>query len=412
LSKRYEELDSLRGLASSSVVIHHTLLTSSVFLAAHYHEEISNPLLKLFAYSPLHLFWAGHEAVILFFVLSGFVLSIPFTNRKPNYGNYVIKRVTRIYLPYIFSIALSYSLYLLIQPGTHETLSSWFNHMWSRDLTMKDIFSFLLMYGEGSHNINTVIWSLVHEMRISLFFPLLMLFVNKYSWKTSLIAGVSLFSSLWLYLKVGFPKQVDGIESLNYIAHSFSMTFYYTSFFLIGALVAKNKDRLSSVFNNFSKTLKMSLIMIGTFLYTIEWWMPKIGYYRYNGNQYEKLFSTAIIDYAVGLSVIILFVYALNSFRLKRILHAKPLLILGKVSYSLYLIHPIVLLSSINLLKDILPYTAIFMLVPIISIIMAVIMYKFIEEPSMKLGKWLVGYRENRKYAIRKLIYKMREGIS
>ncbi|MEH7247503.1 acyltransferase family protein, partial [Neobacillus niacini] len=76
MSNRLEELDSLRGIASLTVVIHHTLLTLPIFLAAHQHEQINSTIVKIFTNSPLHIIWGGHEAVILFFVLSGFVLSL------------------------------------------------------------------------------------------------------------------------------------------------------------------------------------------------------------------------------------------------------------------------------------------------------------------------------------------------
>ena len=48
---------------------------------------------------------AGHEAVIFFFVLSGFVLSIPFYRRFVPYTPWIIKRCCRIYLPYYSDVA-------------------------------------------------------------------------------------------------------------------------------------------------------------------------------------------------------------------------------------------------------------------------------------------------------------------
>jgi len=75
VNDRFEQLDSLRGLAALSVVVNHFLnILPGIF---------DNPndfwFLK---YTPLHLFWAGHEAVIFFFVLSGFVLSLQFFKKK------------------------------------------------------------------------------------------------------------------------------------------------------------------------------------------------------------------------------------------------------------------------------------------------------------------------------------------
>jgi peptidoglycan/LPS O-acetylase OafA/YrhL len=81
--QRFVELDALRGVAACTVVLHH--------LAQAYSFE-----------SPWYLrpLVAGHEAVILFFTLSGFVLSLPFWNRGSNgpYGQYLIRRFFRIYV--------------------------------------------------------------------------------------------------------------------------------------------------------------------------------------------------------------------------------------------------------------------------------------------------------------------------
>src|SRR5690606_33375733 len=103
---RLEELDSLRGLAALVVLSQHVLFT------------IVEPP-PIIDYTPLHLLWAGHEAVIFFFVLSGFVLALPFVDGRPfDYGPYAIKRVFRIWLPYVVATAAA----LLIASVTVERM--------------------------------------------------------------------------------------------------------------------------------------------------------------------------------------------------------------------------------------------------------------------------------------------------
>src|ERR1700738_3699896 len=108
-NKRIDILDSLRGLAALSVVFHHCLLVFPIFLAAFYHNpNLNNNLVLILTYSPIHILWAGHEAVILFFVLSGFVLSLPFLNNNTiSYHKYIVKRFCRIYIPYIIVLFIS-----------------------------------------------------------------------------------------------------------------------------------------------------------------------------------------------------------------------------------------------------------------------------------------------------------------
>ncbi len=77
---RYRSLDGLRGVAALVVVVHHCLLTSIV-LAATYRGGTTSGwgLSELLTRTPLHLLWDGTGMVLVFFVLSGFVLTLAFT---------------------------------------------------------------------------------------------------------------------------------------------------------------------------------------------------------------------------------------------------------------------------------------------------------------------------------------------
>ena len=129
LPARLEELDSLRGLAALTVVISHHLIVLPVFFnPTNWHGHIPVNILK---YTPLHLLFAGHEAVILFFVLSGFVLSLPFhANKQGPYASFVIRRICRIYLPYIVSVAAAVIMCRLLSRGGIPELSPWLNLRW------------------------------------------------------------------------------------------------------------------------------------------------------------------------------------------------------------------------------------------------------------------------------------------
>src|SRR4051812_48108680 len=77
MPERYQQLDALRGLAALTVVMQHFL---SVLPSIDGHSD--NAWVNLWKYSPLHITWAGYEAVIFFFILSGFVLSLPFYGER------------------------------------------------------------------------------------------------------------------------------------------------------------------------------------------------------------------------------------------------------------------------------------------------------------------------------------------
>ena len=78
--RRYNALDSIRGLAALFVMLGHYLPCKLV---------------------PWNFFLSGSESVIMFFMLSGFVLSNLLFNNKTTYYEYIIRRVFRIYPVYI-----------------------------------------------------------------------------------------------------------------------------------------------------------------------------------------------------------------------------------------------------------------------------------------------------------------------
>src|ERR1700722_7768894 len=174
---RFIELDSLRGLAALIVVLHHLRLVWQGDA-----EPTSGVLRSLLtAVNP-----AGNGAVILFFVLSGFVLSLPAAAGRPQpYITFAIRRVFRIYLPYLmalaFAVAGAYWLHGII------TRNIWFHAFWSEPLNWGLVGRHVLFVGVyNTDQFDNPIWSLVHEMRISLIFPFLCALVLRFKSKWSL----------------------------------------------------------------------------------------------------------------------------------------------------------------------------------------------------------------------------------
>lgn len=162
-AERYVELDSLRGLAALTVAIGH-------FIGVYQ----NSPWFGFWNASPLRMFGAGHEAVVLFFLLSGFVLAVPYSKpSSPSYAEFLIKRICRIYLPYVSALMVaaigSYFFY-----SEKATGNSWIDQTWSERPTAHLIVQHLLMLGHyDGAQLNTAFWSLVIEMRVSLIYPVL-----------------------------------------------------------------------------------------------------------------------------------------------------------------------------------------------------------------------------------------------
>jgi peptidoglycan/LPS O-acetylase OafA/YrhL len=391
-NNRIESLDSLRGLASLSVVFNHILLVLPVFFLALDHHKVDNWTATLLTKTPLHIFWAGHEAVLLFFVLSGFVLALPFLNSKNGtYPKYLIKRFCRIYIPYIVSIGVAVILFYTINPSDIVELSAFFNNQWDHNVSILSAISFIFLLGYDNFNINGSTWSLVHELRISIIFPLLMILVIKFNWKKSLLFGIGASIFLWAFTLL--VANVLDIKSVYILLTSFADTFYYASFFIIGATLAKYHKNVIAFTKNLKLKVKIIALIAFVLLYNVEWISLGFGDMKFSNSTIVLRTSTLLLDFIIAGAIVILFSLVLSLEKLKTILTSKPLIGLGKISYSLYLIHISVLLTMLHTLHAYLPLPLILATVPVLSIIAAIVFYLFVEKPSMQLGKYLTSKR-------------------
>lgn len=93
-----------------------------------------------------------------------------------------------------------------------------------------------------------VIWSLVHEMRISIIFPFVFLLI-RINWRLSTILAIALtFISFGLMTSI--PSEFNTPVSTNYF-----VTLHYLSMFIIGALLAINREFLISSIVNSKKNI-------------------------------------------------------------------------------------------------------------------------------------------------------------
>lgn len=369
MNKRYLELDSLRGLAALFVLFYHCLRIFPTFDTPDFSTDSSNGFIIALLNTPLRLFWAGHESVILFFILSGFVLSLPYYRKKTiDYKTYIIKRSFRIYIPYFVATTIAVITYSLISPNGISVYSDWFNRIWTSNDSFLDILNHILFLGYYNANqYNTVIWSLVHEMRISIIFPLIMWLVLKYDWKKNIVIGMILSVISFVILKTVVPKYNT----------DFAITLHYISMFMFGAILAKNIDVIVDYYKGLTKFKKMILFAIAILSYTYQGLLPELKF----------IHKFLINEYAIVTGSLLFIIIALSSGTFSKFLNLRPILFLGKISYSLYLYHAIILFSLIYIFNESIPITAILILTIISSIIISSISYYLVEEPSIKLGK-------------------------
>ena len=152
------EIDGLRFVAIAAVVAFHL----HVQLARYYGVRLSGMSARLLQH--------GDRGVSLFFVISGFILALPFASHwmresaRVDLRRYFQRRITRLEPPYILNLAVCAVLLVIIN---HESRATVLPH-----LLASLFYSHSLMFGSIS-TINAVTWSLEVEVQFYLAMPLL-----------------------------------------------------------------------------------------------------------------------------------------------------------------------------------------------------------------------------------------------
>jgi peptidoglycan/LPS O-acetylase OafA/YrhL len=383
-------LDSMRGIAAFTVLIFHLIIIFPTGSDLDNGIPKDSRLLNLLAFTPLRLFWAGHEAVYFFFVLSGFVLAIPLLNISGGgiIKAYYVKRVFRIYPPYIVAVLIAVLASVFFYRGMIPQLSFYFNHQWQSGVDWGLLLQHFSLIGSfDCSRYDLPVWSLVMEMRISLLFPLLIWLIRKFGWKTNFLAAFVTSGIYWmlrhLQLHHTFHLQQNYFDTLRYIG-----------FFIVGGTLAKYRAALISFFQSISRLRKAIFLFVCICAYTNSCWLNNSWLWNPEMPRFLTV-KFLLQDIVVGLGIAGIIIVGLASRSIGGVLTSGVLTFLGKISYSLYLYHIVCLLGLMHLYYGKLPTALILCISAALSLLMAVASYYLVEAPSIKLGRYVAAQVKN-----------------
>ena len=120
---------------------------------------------------PLHMGWIG---VAIFFVVSGFCIHSSFQQQGKEWGSFFIRRFFRIYPAYLTALLL----FLMVNPNNENGL--WFQ--------FKEHALLIHNYNsQAFYGINASFWTIAIEVQLYLLYPLLLMLVAKFGWKSTLV---------------------------------------------------------------------------------------------------------------------------------------------------------------------------------------------------------------------------------
>jgi peptidoglycan/LPS O-acetylase OafA/YrhL len=355
---RLPQLDALRGAAALVVVLHHILLTLS---------PDSAPAQWLAAKGALGPLALGRPAVVLFFVLSGFVLARSIQAVQTGWRTFALKRCARLLIPLWVALALSLLAHKIAPNAAISGVSLWFNEQWREPITFGEFGrNLLLLAGPRNYPLDHVAWSLVHEMRLSLLLPLILVIIARrgVALALALTLGLSCCATCYASLypdsfALGAP--VPYLFDSESIGASLIVTARFLVDFVIGAAISKKFDVLASL------RQKLVLRVLAPLASLVLLWQ-----------------SNELVM-ALGAAGLVVSIGCWNA--MDGALHVAPIRWLGRVSYSLYLIHMPVLLTFAHCLAESTAPPIAVLLALAACMPLAELFHRCIESPAIRLSR-------------------------
>lgn len=349
-----QRLESLRGIAALAVVITHSIAVLQIDgSTAFWKLPLREHTVSTFVLNLTSAFFNAGSAVVLFFVLSGFVLTLSVQRLPPSHRwtSYAIRRAARLFPPMWVSILVAWVALTLLPPQLQENSSDWFRACFVALNAKLVLSNFILL----DFTANPGTWTMYVESIGSLTIPLMVLATTRLSYRHQCGLFVLLAA-----LTALTPR---------------SLTVDYLVCFYAGVMIASNPNVRLIKLPLLSVTMGLAVFVLQRLLI--------------NSN------SASILVNTLGSIAVI---QGTRAGALDQLLESRPLRALGRCSYSLYLSHLVVLYFVGRFvavrLDDSLSSTAIVVVMSVpIALIVAQFGYHWIEKPSISLGrnlsKWL-----------------------
>lgn len=350
---KYTSIDGLRGLSAILVIIHHTLVSWAYFhfdviwhresVAVTFDKTISEKVVTA-------LTFLGQAGVCFFFMITGFLFydKLIKCKGKLDSSDFFIKRFFRIAPLYYFVILLVFITVFLTGLAEFESLKqeiySFCSWLMFGILEVKTISSLI----PGFLVIAGVIWTLAKEWQFYVCVPILSVFTrNK---KTAILF---VFFALAGCILVFYVNRNIKLETkLPFVLGMLSSLFvnYYN---------LKKFDMKKSIFSIIVLILFWNIIF-----------------------EYHQKF---LIFYYVNMGLF--FILISNGNTIFGILSSKIFIMLGKISYSIYLIHGLVLFWINGVVMKNNNYLVNSIVAILLTLIISVFTYYYIERIGISYGR-------------------------
>ncbi len=394
----YASLDGIRAISILLVLVFHVFF---VYVAVHPDKTVDTLIHELglsWAWA-----WNGDKGVDVFFVMSGFLISGILLRQVQKNGridlrNFYVRRYLRLTPAYYFALTAYW-----VMNGPH---SEW---LWANFLYVSNFVHY-------SHQAMGWTWSLAVEEQFYFIYPLLLIAILKYCKRPGYVLVGLFFVSL--AVRVGVIMTDDMISNSpssrmytdkEYFNHFFTVLYdnLHTRFgsLVVGCMMAYSfmfhRDKLEAFANTAAGYLTT---VIGLFFIVFFMVFP-IWSSDYDANLklhlLYNIFNRSLFSLGIGIVIIATLLQKnILADMLRRFLSSPAWYPMATLSYSLYLIHLVVMSviipAMVNLtltMPEEYPWSTLeclawgFLVSTVLSMAIAALIYLFIEKPIMNLRK-------------------------
>lgn len=315
----------------------------------------------------------GHIGVMLFFVLSGYLLSLPFDlSRDFSFKNYLIRRFLRI-APLFYLLVTAVFLYQL---QTGELHAKYLHVSGGFEGFIKHI---LFLKGDG------IFWTIPTEFMFYLVLPFVAVFLLKATIYRYLLVFLlaAIYGFYHVFIYIGFIE-LPPLKIAEINKHS-----QYLDVFLIGVVFGMSSKEavVKEYYLKHKLFLDKSILILFLLTLLVTIILVSKNFLGFNQPFYDFRFLSGF--FAIVFSLALVSTQLGNTY-LRNIFTFKPFVFCGVVGYSWYLLH----FAVVQFLNEfgIEPWVKFVIGTCSISLI-SLVSYKFIEEPFINLGKRISSKR-------------------
>ncbi len=356
---RLRSLDGVRGVAALVVVVYHVSLVAKPFANGGRAEVIWTGVTE----SPLKLLFAGTEAVLVFFVLSGLVVALPLLRATTSWAGFFASRLVRLYVPVWAALVFAVALIALVpRREAAVTPGEWIDEANASSVT---VGSFLreASLTPASYDIVNTLWSLRWELVFTALLPLavgIALLVRRSIVALVLTAVVAAAATI-----VGRVADID--------------VLVYLPVFLLGTLIAVRLDDLVAWARRRARPLTWSMVGSASALLLIASWLAR-------PLAPPRTVVSEVLWGLAGLGALGLVIVAVCSPAAERVLSTRAPQWAGRVSFSLYLVHVPIIATIAYLVGDRSWWLVGLVGIPV-SLLVAAVFFRLVERPSHRLAR-------------------------